>query len=452
MGLNAALSSAALSMQALERCFEVIENNVTNASTPGYAKQTQVLAARRFSTEQALSGGVAAGAVLSSRSRYAEQSVWRQMKAYGLASQRVSDLAQLEPVLTIAENTGIAGALSDFYGSSSSLSVNPNDVSSRQVVLERAAALARSFNATLSDLAGASLAAEREVANVVARINVLTGRVTELNEQRRSDFRNAQDAGLDAQLYAVLEDLSELGDFNVIDQPDGSVSVFLNGQEPLVIGDRQFEISVGINNNQIELYDSEGNNLAAQTREGRLGALIDLRNNLTPSLTADLNTLAQAFADRVNGLLAGGVDLNGQTPVKNLFTYDPVAGAANSLAITGITPEEIAAALPGAQGGNGNALQIAALSSSKEIGGYTFTEYYGEIAATVGRQLANAQDNLSSQESLLAQARSLRQEESGVSLDEQAALLMQMQRNYEAVGKLLSVLDELTNIAIGMIR
>jgi flagellar hook-associated protein 1 FlgK len=138
--------------------------------------------------------------------------------------------------------------------------------------------------------------------------------------------------------------------------------------------------------------------------------------------------------------------------VKNLFTYDPVAGAANSLALTGITPAEIAAALPGAQGGNGNALQIAALSSSKEIGGYTFTEYYGEIAATVGRQLANAQEDLTSQESLLAQARSLRQGRSGVSLDEQAALLMQMQRNYEAVGKLLSVLDEMTKTAIAMIQ
>ena len=46
--ISAALSAASSSMRALEHAFSVIENNVTNASTPGYAKQTQVLIASRF--------------------------------------------------------------------------------------------------------------------------------------------------------------------------------------------------------------------------------------------------------------------------------------------------------------------------------------------------------------------------------------------------------------------
>jgi flagellar hook-associated protein 1 FlgK len=287
---------------------------------------------------------------------------------------------------------------------------------------------------------------------VVAEINRLIGIVRDLNVRRRENFRNAQDAGLDAQLHQALEELSELADFNVLFQPDGSVSLFLNGQEAMLVGDRQYLLQTAVLDGKLQILDFEGNDLAGQTKSGRLGALLELRNSSIPSYEADLNNLAQALADRVNGLLAGGVDLNGQPPAKNLFTYDATVGAAISLRVTDITGAELAMALPSAPGGNGNALLLAELSNSIEIDGYTFTEYYGNIAARVGRQLDTARSELDSQESLLTQARSLREEVSGVSLDAEAAKLVQFQRNYEAVGRLLTVLDELTETIIGLVR
>jgi flagellar hook-associated protein 1 FlgK len=52
----------------------------------------------------------------------------------------------------------------------------------------------------------------------------------------------------------------------------------------------------------------------------------------------------------------------------------------------------------------------------------------------------------------LTQARVLRAEVSGVSLDEEAAKLLQYQQAYQAVGKLVSVLNELTDTVMNMIR
>jgi flagellar hook-associated protein 1 FlgK len=52
----------------------------------------------------------------------------------------------------------------------------------------------------------------------------------------------------------------------------------------------------------------------------------------------------------------------------------------------------------------------------------------------------------------LAQAQSLRSSASGVSLDEEAAKLIGFQKSYQAAAKLISVLNELTNSLMGILK
>ncbi len=57
--LTSALHSSANALSVFERTFEVIENNITNANTPGYAKQDQAIDTLQFDPEHGLSGGIA---------------------------------------------------------------------------------------------------------------------------------------------------------------------------------------------------------------------------------------------------------------------------------------------------------------------------------------------------------------------------------------------------------
>ena len=68
------------------------------------------------------------------------------------------------------------------------------------------------------------------------------------------------------------------------------------------------------------------------------------------------------------------------------------------------------------------------------------------------RALNDATNNQDVQQSLLSQAKELRQQYQGVSLDEEATILMQFQRAYQATSKFLSVLDQLTENAINILR
>jgi flagellar hook-associated protein 1 FlgK len=164
----------------------------------------------------------------------------------------------------------------------------------------------------------------------------------------------------------------------------------------------------------------------------------------------DLNTLAAGLADQVNAALRNGIDQNGAAPVNNLFTYNPVMGAAQTLAMNPLTPDQIAAALPGAPGGNGNALSLAQMANTKTINGYTFAQYYGNLGGRVGSDLSSAKDNYSTKQALLSQAQALRQQVSGVSLDEEATNLMAYQRSYQAISKMFGVLNSVTNTLMNM--
>jgi flagellar hook-associated protein 1 FlgK len=430
----------------------VIQNNVSNADSPSFARQRLSFFPRPLDIRGGLAGGVDAGPLVSYRDSYSERNVWRQNHAYGRQSQTVADLEQIEPAFSITAGSGVAGALNNFFNSVSSWSVNPNDPVARQVVLDRADYVARQFNQNATELGSASFSADRQIRATADRINSLGSTIRDYVEERQSDVRKRDDPGLDASIHAALEELAELVDFNVVEEPDGGLQVLMGGQHPLVIGDRHFPVSVDFSFAQPQLLNSTGKDITADLSEGSLKGLFDTRNTLIPSYQAGLNELAQAFADRVNNVLAGGLDTGGANPTQDLFTYDITAGAAQTLAVNPLDPSQLAAAEAGAPSGNGNALRLAALADSNEVGGVTFNEFYGELSAQVGRDLSRARDSEQIQGQLLSQARELRADRSGVSLDEEAARLIEAQRAYQANAQLFSVLNSLTDTLINLLQ
>lgn len=450
--LFTSLLNAANAMSVYNRQLATIQNNVTNANTPGYARQVQTVEAMPFQLDQGLPGGIKAGDIQSTRSEYAEQSVRRQTSLLGAAEQKAADLAQIEPLFDLSDNSGIAGSLNQFFQSFSQLSINPSDTVARQTVIDRAADLAHAFNYTASGLTQASNNADDQIRGQISQINALARQIADMNAARRADIRNASDPGVDAQMHSVLEQLSELADISVLQQPDGTLSVFLGGQTGLVIGTHQYDIQADLSGPQTAVLDANGKDITAQISGGKLKGLLDEKNELIPGYLADLNTLAQNVADQVNSKLAAGVDANGASPTIDLFSYDASLGAAATIGVTAITPDQIAAASAGAPGGNGNALDLASLGNAKLINGYTFTQYYGNIGARVGRDVAAAKDQNTTQQSLLSQARSLRDQISGVSLDEEAMLLLQVQRAYQAAGKLVSVINSITDTLMAAVQ
>ena len=476
--LLASLHASANALSVFERAMEVVQNNVTNASTPGYAAQRMSLVASEFDLSAGLIGGVRAGQVESSRNLYAEQAVRRQLESQGFSQQTAQSLSAVEYSFDITGTKGIPGALSSLFDSFSAWSLQPNNASARQTIMDRATALADSFHEISNGLTQASSDADQQMSQTVQRINELGAKLQELNGARRRGGQN--DAGLDTQIQNTVEELSGLVNVTSLYHEDGSVTVLVGWQTPLVVGEHLYSVGVRFDlpPSATPLYaaappparivSSDGTDITEQVTQGRLGGLLDVRNNVLPALNGDayhagsLNTLAKAVADRINGLLTGGQISDGPPAVagKPLFTYDTSNNAtlAKTLALDpGITAADLAAIRPGPPYvANGTALQLAELANPQtaadKIDGLSYVEYYGRAAGFVGSRLADARSSQDIQTQMVAQARGLRQELSGVSLDEEAILLMQYQRAYQANAKMVSVLTDLTQAAIDLIR
>ena len=195
--------------------------------------------------------------------------------------------------------------------------------------------------------------------------------------------------------------------------------------------------------------------------------MLNLANNVLPGYLGDanqagsLNTLAQSFASNVNNLLTGGYQSSGPPPVAGvpLFTYDTTnaTNVAQSLQVSStITPAQLAAISPGPpEVSNGVALALSQLadptSANDEIAGLSYTQYYAGMASNVGTLLDNANNNLQTQQAAVSQAQNVRQQLSGVSLDEEATILLQFQQAYEASSKLINILDQLSEDTINML-
>lgn len=115
-------------------------------------------------------------------------------------------------------------------------------------------------------------------------------------------------------------------------------------------------------------------------------------------------------------------------------------------------PAQIAASSDGAPGSNGNLLNLVDLRDQNIGNGQRPDEFYSNLISRLGNEIAGASFELEAEGLVLRQLRNQRSNISGVSLDEEAVNLIRFQRAFEASARVISVVDELTELAINLGR
>jgi flagellar hook-associated protein 1 FlgK len=475
-GLFAALNATATSLDAYQDALNVTQNNVGNASTPGYAAQNVLFNPVQFDPADGEVGGVEFGGTASTRNESAEESVQEQQSALGSAQTQVQTLTALQPTIGISTTSGISGSLTQFFSSFSALSENPNDATDQQQAIVQAQNISAAFQDAASAVAEAGEGANQQISSTVSTINNLAANIAQLNQSQSQS--SPPDPNTDASLHSDLETLSQYVNFTSSFSAQGTVTVAIDGQTPLVVGSTSYAIQSGAAPTSAtaqfpegvpaqQILDSNGQDITAQITGGQLNGLLQFRNTTVAGLQGDqnqqgsLNQLAAGFAGRVNTLLTSGESSAGPpavagVPLFQFNTADPT-GIAGSLSVTAITGSQIASISPGPPySANGVAQQIGNLGNSTTpadlIDGQTFTAFYAQTAAGIGQQLSDATTNQTQYTQTVAQAQSVRSSLSGVSLDQEAVQLTAFQASYEATSKLVGILASLTQSTIDIIQ
>jgi flagellar hook-associated protein 1 len=473
--LFSALGTASGALDVLQQAIGVVQNNVTNASTPGYVTQTLNLVARPFDPADEVWGGVTAGNLQDARDVFAEQSVQSANSAAGLATQQSSSLSALQGYFDVSGASGISAGISSLSSAFSAWSANPADSTARQQVLTAAQSVSQAFNETSSSVQQLSTQTDQQLSATVAQVNQYASQIASINTAIRQGGQG--NAGLQSQLYNTVEQLSNLANVQVQTQSDGTATILLGGQAPLVIGQTANAITISYPvpaspanpgaAPDAKLSIATGQDVTALATGGQLGAIVQFRNQTLPSILGDpsqqgsLNQLAQGLADSVNSLLTGGQVSAGPPPVSGTALFSYTAGLATNVASTltvnpAATAANLAAIDPSTGSANGIASALAGLATSQnalyQINGLTYTDFYSSIASGIGTQASAASTAQTSQTQLLTQAQNVRAQVSGVSLNDQAAALLQYQESYQASAQVISTIDQITQSLLNSLQ
>jgi|NGEPerStandDraft_6_1074524.scaffolds.fasta_scaffold00733_3 flagellar hook-associated protein 1 FlgK len=459
--LLAMLATSGNALDVYQQALSVVQNNVNNASTPGYARQSLNLEAQPLDVADGLAGGVAAAGLDNSRDQYAEEQVQRQTQALGQYTAQANATGTIQSFFDASGSSGVSAALSSLLQAFSAWSVTPNDATAQQSVLDSAGNVAASINGLASSLSQTSQQLDTSIASTASQINSIAAQIQSYNVQRLTE--TTPDPGQDAQLHSALDSLSQLTNFSTVTQADGTVTVLLGGGSPLVIGSQQSALSTASSPAGAQVLDSQGNDITSQVTSGQLGGMLDGRNRVLGSMlgnaqqTGTLNQFATAIAGAVNQILESGTvsTATGASAGTALFAFassTPTDAAATLEVNPAITASQLAP-VDSAGNSNGNANRLAALENTPltQLGGMSLTQYFGQVTSAIGTENQNATDNEQSQQQIVAQATTLVNQVSGVSLDQEATNILQFQRAYQATAQVLTVINTLADSLINMI-
>ncbi len=491
MSIFAATHIARAGLLAHQRAIQVTGRNVANISTEGYSRQRPVFTpiASVFEADGFPQGG---GSRVLRVDRLVDQSIQSQLerersqKSYNETFE--IGIRRVEGILDELGDTGLSASLDQFFGALNDLANGPADFATRETVVLFGQNLVGQLQAADIRLEQLENDTNAEIARTVEEVNEITLELASINRQIRDrEFGVDGSSELRDRRNILLEELGERIDFTSFERDDGSLAVFIGGGALLLDGDARSTLTTATDPGTLPKPDSlhiytelNGNRTGPFTQTitgGRIGALLDLRDDRILSYRQNVDEFAFTLADRVNTthlLGRGTVDAN----ARNFFVdrnlavagtppgtaLSQVDGAASSI---GINPDllnearHVAAGLPAAgaaaEGDNTNALALASLQSTAaaffQVGDdpvvgatgsvLTLNQFLSAQAGSLGAELRGLQTRIQADELSIRELEDRRSSVSGVNLDEEVANLVRFQRGFEASARLLQTVDEL---------
>jgi flagellar hook-associated protein 1 FlgK len=309
------------SLQANQAALQTTGNNIANVNTPGYSRQSVVV--QTVQGQYTGGGYIGAGVDISTVQRQHSEFLTRQAALSSSVSasdtERLAQLKQLEDVFQ-GGKAGLGSAISDMMNAFSDVANAPTDLSARAVVLTRvdeATARIRTAESRLTDL---RRGVGSELASAVASVNLLAVRIAKVNQEiaRTKGSGQASNDLLD-QRDQLIKDLNGYVQTSSVAADDGTVSVFVAGSQPLVLGTNVRPVSLGTDTfgdpSKAKLTLKLGSSSTvleeATLGGGKLAGLLRFQNSDLQDAGQLLGRLALAIGTAVNAQHRLGLDLKG---------------------------------------------------------------------------------------------------------------------------------------------
>lgn len=435
------INNASTAMGAARYGLDIIQQNISNATTPGYTRQsaqqatvdTSAAVPSIFTKPAGLGGVTISGTarlmdpVLVARAR-------TEQARSALADTTAGQLSKVESLFAEPSDSGLSEQLNDFWNAWGAVSSNPGATAPRTVLLNKAATVASSLNALSTSLAGLMASTTQALNDDVNSANTAATQLATINGQIAiASATGANANALLDQRDSLLTSLSTLVGGVATINVNGTADVLVGGQS-LVAGVTTTALSVGAG----PLLSVGATPVALGG--GSAAAEITAVTTTIPTVQAQLDSVATNLSSTVNAGQSAAFDLNGN-PGAAMFSGVGAAGI--TVAIT--DPKTIAAAASPGTTLDGTA--ALTMSGSGTLAGGP-DALYTTLVAGIGSASALAQQQQTTQDAVTNNVLQLQDSVSGVNTDEEVSNMLTYQHAYSAASRVLTTLDSMLDTLI----
>lgn len=326
---------------ASQRALDITGHNIANVNTPGYTRQRLEQMASmpmRIPGGQGMLGtGVDTTAIKQIRDEFLDYKYRDEASSLGFWDAKADGLAFIEDIMNEPSDTGINEVINQMFESFQELSKNPDNLTTRSLVRQRATAFTNSVNHMYNQLEKMAKDYNFDIKSTVNVINTKGKQIAALNDQiHRAEVSGSSANDLRDQRNLLIDELSEVVDVEVQeitnpDNPKYQQTVIKVAGKPLVYHDDfnglEMEKTTDhpINDEtgkSIEFYNikwQDGTEFNTDNISGELKGLLTMRDGENgnekgvPYYIKELNEFVNTFANEVNKIHLEGYGLNGDT-------------------------------------------------------------------------------------------------------------------------------------------
>lgn len=303
---------------AYQRALRTVSHNVSNANTEGYSRQRV-----EFTTRPPLflgGGYLGTGVQIAGIERVYDDFTVGQVRSYTSAfnqAETYSRYAGQVDELLADPRVGLMPTIESFFGAIQDVSNDPSALPPRQSLMTQAGTLVDRFHYLNQRFEELRDQLNGQMESVVAEINSLAEGVAELNHQiilapgdKPNDLLDQRDQ--------LVEELTKRINLSTVKQDDGALNVLIGNGQVLVVGSESRQLSVTSNAYDISQYEigidsgaSTKIDISSQISGGKLGGVLQFREQVLDPAQNSLGALAIGFATQINAQHRLGQDLNG---------------------------------------------------------------------------------------------------------------------------------------------
>jgi flagellar hook-associated protein 1 FlgK len=442
-GLNAAQSG-----------LDVVSQNISNASTPGYVRERLNLSNLVAPTTGAGEGVMTQSISLVS-SAFLTNSLNSTSAQQGYATSLSQVLSTAQSFLNEPSSSGISTQLANFWSAFDGVANSPTQLAPRQQLVSQAQNLAQTFNQLAQNYVDLFNSTVASVGTKLQSVNSMLSQVATLNTQIVAAGPASSNTLVD-QRNQLVGDLATSIGATVQNQPNGSVNLLVGGVM-LVQDGVSSTLSVSSptappvpTTSSVTVISSQGG-VSVPLTQGTVGGLLQTLNFSLPEYSTSLDKVAASLASTVNNQLSAGSSYpnNGSTPQSGVpmfvFGGSGSTGALNLQINPTIVSDPYSIAAAGnppqgnADGSNAQAMaELGTLSSGPDA-------LYRAMVGGIGLDVSNSNSLLSSAQVAYQNSYQQFQSVSGVNTNQQLVDMLNYQQGYQAAAKVISTVSKEKN-------